>query len=270
MVYTHKSETETYTSINLYPVRSLVEDLFLTMGLKGIVNYLNQKWAIDEDRWRNVAASVVLFMRGVLGWSLSIAHSFDEDMLVEIGEAVKKRRIRIEQKSDKNEIAITYIWDNNRKIGTDIVTFASIHSSLNRLSRCLATPRMIEGSPYVCYPIKKLEKYIEQFYAPPYREINLNELANVRNYLEGKKRSDESPVKDCLEEKSKDREYCKPLEGGKGFICGKREDEGASPRNFYAHAGLSFELYWGALKEEGELLCFGNAKGAIDILASGG
>jgi len=275
MVYTHKSETETYTSINLYPVRSLVEDLFLTMGLKGIVNYLNQKWAIDEDKWMRITASVVLFLRGVLGWSLHIAHSSDKGMLVEIGEAVKKRRIRIEQRSDKNEIAITYVWGSNRKIGTDVVTFASIHSSLDRLGRCLATPKGIEGSTYVCYPIKKLEKYIEQFYAPPYREININELASVRDYLEGKKKSDESSVRDCPEEKSRDREYCKPLEGGKGFICGKKKDadqqaEGANPRNFYAHAGLSFELDWGALKEEGELLCFGNVKGAIDTLAKGG
>jgi len=256
-------------------VRSLVEDLFLTMGLQRVVNHLNQKWAIGEDKWRSVAASVVLFLRGVLGRSLRIAHSSDEDMLVEIGKAVKKRRIRIAQKSDKNEIAITYVWGSNRKIGTDIVTFASIHSSLDRLSRCLATPRRIESSPYVCYPIKELEKYIEQFYAPPYREINLSELASVRNYLEGKKKSDESSVRDCLEERSRDREYCKPLEGGKGFICGKKKDadqqaEGANPRNFYAHAGLSFELDWGALKEEGELLCFGNVKGAIDTLAKGG
>ncbi len=283
--------------ILLNNIFATIEERISREGLNGLSKRLGEVW--ESVEWRKVLESLLLFSRGLLVWALRA--TFNISNVPDINDLEESlNKLKLEFSSEKTEYKVSYRLTNRNPM-MQVVEYAILLNSLKTLANKVACTNDIytEGfeimddiskklstelinvglydeiqsivknkdrrSEYICFSLEKLEKIAKLIYTSPYRDIIINEIKNIKEYLTSKEIKWNKISKHVYAESYKRPAYVIEYNDMRMLIS---KLGSIDERKVYAHAGLAYGLPWFALnlKEKGVILYLGSPDRVIDIL----
>jgi len=246
--------------------------------LKAIESELSIYWSGVE--WDKIIKTLILFSRGLLIWFLRLSHEISKiPDIKELEGAIDK--LKLEVKVDRTQYKLSYT-PSNRVPMRHVVEYAILANMLKDLGNKIMYKNntnnivvdtmknllketgteitkcsqdlynelqgFVEGNrKYMCLDIEMLMKVLGKIYVSPYSDIIENEISEIIEYLNKKKKTlwEPCPESAHIYVEPRTRSTYMIEDSNVRIIISMPMD--LDERNVYAHGGLAYGLPWLAI-----------------------